>query len=174
VGNARLSWEAQLAKLEVYQVEHGDCNAPKGWAEDPQLGNWVNTQRKGKRKLDCGEPSLGMTVARAAKLDKLGFTWELSAATISKQLSEGNRDEVGRDVQLDVQLAKLKAYKRKHGDCNVPNSWAEDPRLGNWVNTQRKGKRKLDCGEPSEGMTVARVAKLTTLGLAWDPAAGRC
>jgi hypothetical protein len=39
----------------------------------------VSTQRRRKRKLDRGEPGEGMTVVRAARLDKLGFAWELSA-----------------------------------------------------------------------------------------------
>ena len=47
----------------------------KGWAEDPKLGRWVDTQRKFKRQLDRGEPSEGMTAARAVKLDALGFRW---------------------------------------------------------------------------------------------------
>jgi hypothetical protein len=68
-------WEARLAQLEAYMRTHGDCNVPQGWAEDPPLGSWVNKQRKGKLKLDRGEPSLGMTAARAAQLDKLGFNW---------------------------------------------------------------------------------------------------
>ena len=107
-----------------------------------------------------------MTAARAAKLEALGFAWELSAAAISKRRSEvsGTRDDAG----WEVQLAKLKAYKRKHGDCAVPNRWAEDPRLGGWVNMQRKLKRKLDRGEPSNGMTAERAAKLEALGLAWE------
>ena len=41
--------------------------------------------------MDRGEPSKGMTAARAAKLDALGFAWELSAAAISKRQSEGGR-----------------------------------------------------------------------------------
>jgi hypothetical protein len=107
-----------------------------------------------------------MTAARAAKLDALGFAWELSAAAISKQRSEGRRDDAG----WEVQLAKLKKYKRKHGGCNVPQGWAEDPPLGRWVKTQRQGKRALDRGEPSEGMTAARVTQLNALNF-WKPAA---
>ena len=147
-------WEAQLAKLKIYKRKRGDCNVPKGWAEDPPLGGWVDTQRKFKKKLDRGEPSAGMTAARAAKLDALGFAWELSH-------SGGNRTD---DAGWEAQLAKLKNYKREHGDCNVPRSWAEDPKVGRWVMTQRRTKRKLDRGEPSEGMTAARAAKLDALG----------
>jgi hypothetical protein len=54
-------------------------------------------------------------------------------------------------------------YRRRHGDCNVPQGWAEDPKLGRWVKRQRAGKRALDRGEPSEGMTVAREAKLEAI-----------
>jgi hypothetical protein len=42
---------------------------------------WANLtpfslQRTRKSALDRGEPSKGMTAARAAKLDALGFTWQ--------------------------------------------------------------------------------------------------
>jgi hypothetical protein len=43
----------------------------------------------------------------------------------------------------------------------VPRQWAEDPRLGQWVSSQRQRKKVLDRGEHSrEGMTAARAAKL--------------
>jgi hypothetical protein len=156
-------WEAQLAKLKAYQRKHGDCNVPQGWVEDPPLGRWVSTQRKGQKKLDRGEPSDGMTAARAVKLEALGFAWELSAVALSKQKSKASRNDVG----WEAQLAKLKAYKKKHGDCSVPYRWDEDPMLGRWVGTQRTNKRILDRGEPSERMTAARVAKLDALGFVW-------
>jgi hypothetical protein len=150
-------WEEQLAKLKHYKEGHGDCNVPKRWAEEPKLGLWVSRQRKFKKALDRGEPSHGITTARAAKLDALGFEWQAPA-------HGGSLNDAG----WEAQLAKLKVYKRRHGDCSVPNRWAEDPPLGRWVNTQRKCKRKLDHGEPSEGMTAARAAKLEVLGFAWE------
>jgi hypothetical protein len=143
-------WEAKLVKLQNYQRRHGDCNVPQKWAEDPPLGKWVSHQRQGKRALDRGEPSERMTAARAAKLEALGFAWELSAS-------------------WEAQLGKLKAYKQKHGDCNVPKGWAEDPRLGTWVNNLRMLKWQLDGGEPGQGLTAERAAKLTALGFAWGP-----
>jgi hypothetical protein len=156
-------WEVRLAKLKDYKAEHGDCMVPRDWAADPALGRWVNMQRRLKRKLDRGEPSVGMTAERAAKLEALGFVFELSAEVINKLKSSAATDDAG----WEGWLAKLKAYRRKHGDCNVPQGWAEDPRLGRWVDKQRTKKRKLDRGEPSEGMTVARAAKLKALGFAF-------
>jgi hypothetical protein len=149
-------WEAQLARLAAYKAVHGACNVPRGWAEDSRLSNWVKMQRKRKRKLDHGEPSVGMTAERAARLTALGFTWEGTKAHPN-------------DAQWEAQLARLAAHKAAHGDCSVPYRWAEDPRLSRWVHNQRERKRKLDRGEPSAGMTAERAARLTALGLVWDP-----
>ena len=71
---------------------HGNCNVTRAWAEDPRLGEWVSKQRMRKKKLDRGEPSGGMSLARVAKLDALGFAWVMAAA--AKQ-SAGNRNDVG-------------------------------------------------------------------------------
>jgi hypothetical protein len=147
------TWEEQLAKLEAYNAEHGDCNVPRGWAEDPSLGKWVSMQRTNKRILDRGEPGNGMTAERAARLDALGFAWEGSTS---------------RSNRWEAQLPLLVAYKAKHGDCNVPENWAEDLSLGEWVGRQRSGKRKMDRGEPGNGMTAERAARLDAIGFAWE------
>jgi hypothetical protein len=52
----------------------------------------------------------------------------------------------------------------------VPQRWAEDPPLGRWVNSHRSRKKALDRGEPSDGMTAERVAKLEALGFRWAKA----
>jgi hypothetical protein len=161
----KAAWEAQLARLAAYQAEHGDCNVPRRWAEDPRLGNWVSHQRKLKRKLDRGEPSLGMTVERAARLMALGFAFDAPSG------AGGDSRARTAEMKWAVQLARLAAYKAAHGDCNVPWRWAEDPQLGNWVRDQRAYKRKLDRGEPGLGMTGERVARLTALGFIWEPGA---
>ena len=70
-----------------------------------------------------------------------------------------------------VQLAKLTAYKGRHGDCNVPRGWVEDPPLGSWVDRQRQLKRKLDRGEACKGMTAAGAVELEALGLEWEVSA---
>jgi hypothetical protein len=157
-------WEAQLARLAAYKWQHGDCNVPQGWAEDPRLGRWVRTQRSFKKQLDRGVTGLGMTVAWAARLEALGFAW----APVPK----AGGAAVPNEGAWEAQLVRLVAYKQAHGDCNVPKYWAEDPPLGNWVSKQRGLKRVLDRGGPSEGMTVAWAAQLEALGFAWGLARG--
>ena len=72
------------------------------------------------------------------------------------------------DAAWEAQLARLAAYNAAHGDCSVPKFWATDPGLGTWVSKQRTLKGRLDRGEPSEGMTAERAARLTALGLVWN------
>jgi hypothetical protein len=51
-----------------------------------------------------------------------------------------------------AQLAKLEAYQRRHGHCNVPAGWAEDPELAYWVQRQRVsiavGEPVITCASP--------------------------
>jgi hypothetical protein len=83
-------WAAQLERLAAYKASHGDCNVPQGWAEDRQLANWVNAQRALKRKLDRGEPSEGMTAARAARLMSLCLNWDGTKRSSEDAQSAGN------------------------------------------------------------------------------------
>ena len=71
-------------------------------------------------------------------------------------------------------MAKLVAFRAMpgHGHCRVPNGWPADPKLGKWVGSQRKYKKRLDAGHPSPGITKERVAKLDQLGFEWNPGSG--
>jgi hypothetical protein len=51
---------------------------PNRWAEDPSLASWIHNQRTNKKKLDRSDASPGMTAARAAKLEALGFAWDVT------------------------------------------------------------------------------------------------
>ena len=96
--------------MAAYNAKHGDCNVPQDWAADPWLGKWVNNQRKLKRKLDRGEPSEGMAADRAARLTVVGFVRDPA------RYRQGGKS---KEVQWEVQLARLAAYKAAHGDCKV-------------------------------------------------------
>jgi hypothetical protein len=95
-------WEATLARLAVYKAAHGDCNVPQRWPEDPPLGRWVSKQRVYKQPLDRGDPSPGMTAARAARLTALGFAWD------------------PEHIHRQATHARLATSKAAHGDCNLP------------------------------------------------------
>jgi hypothetical protein len=152
-------WEGWLAKLRQYKEEHGDCNVPYSWAEDPGLGRWVAKQWHSKKTLDRGEPSEGMTAGRAAELTALGFAWGLALTPYADPAVQvaARSDDAASDAGWEVWLAKLRQYKVEHGDCASMMIWAEDPQLGRWLDAQRQLKKKVDCGELGFGWEVGQA-----------------
>jgi hypothetical protein len=135
---------ARYNELKAYKRKIGDCNVPVRWKANPQLGKWVSNQRgiykNGKLEDD-----------RVAKLNELGFQWEVIDDWWTRVFQR----------QWMARYNELKAYKRKIGDCNVPQEYEANRQLGNWVSNQRgiykNGKLADD-----------RVAKLNELGFQWE------
>ena len=75
--NNQASWEAQFAELVAYAEEHGDCNVPRRFEANKELGHWVMRQRTEYRLLMEGRRS-SMTEERIAKLNEIGFVWDTS------------------------------------------------------------------------------------------------
>ena len=131
-----LAWEEMFAVLVAYKRTHGDCDVPLRWKDNPQLGRWCNQQRS-----IFGSNNLSQD--HVTRLEQLGFAWN------------------PLEVAWEEMFAALVAYKQTHGDCNVPNRWKDNPKLGSWCNTQRlsykKGKLPLD-----------HIKRLQELGFVWD------
>jgi hypothetical protein len=109
-GDAR--WDEMYAVLADYRRVHGHCRISTLSEDCRLLGNWVHTQRTlGKQgKLDRD---------RIARLDAIGFTWD------------------HRREQWDAMFAALEDFHRAAGHCDVPQTWSENRKLGNWVMMQR-------------------------------------
>lgn len=67
-----------------------------------------------------------------------------------------------RDNWADF-IARLKAFRKKHGDCDVPTNYPDDPQLGRWLAMQRH-KRKIGQLSPE------RAKSLDAQGVIWAPA----
>ena len=39
-------WDTMFRKLQKYNGKHGNCHVPRRYKLDPQLGMWVNVQRR--------------------------------------------------------------------------------------------------------------------------------
>ena len=106
-------WHERYSELVKYKDEHGDCNAPLGWSQNPKLANWVVVQRQFRKKGQLSKE-------RIRRLDKLGFVWDRYEAMWEEMFS------------------KLLEYRKANGDCSVPQDWRKDRRLGSWVTTVRQ------------------------------------
>jgi hypothetical protein len=116
----RRSWEERYRQLKEYKKKHGHSFVPVNCKENRSLGIWVGTQRRleAKGKLQA---------AKKKKLNQLGFVW--SKDTQHKLQSVFN-------AQWEASYEKLKAYRQKHGTCQV--SLKIDPVLQRWTKWQRK------------------------------------
>ena len=59
-------------------------------------------------------------------------------------------------------MSNARWYKERFGDCNVPTTWEENPKLAIWVSKQRQRQR-------DGTLSVDRKARLDELGLEWAP-----
>jgi predicted helicase len=84
---------------------------------------------------------------------------DLTLETLSQVINTLCLDKLG--VTWDERFGELVAYKECFGHCNVPDSWFENPKLGNWVHNQRAFRKKRQLSED-------RIQRLDEIGLVWD------
>jgi hypothetical protein len=70
-------WQKNFNALIVYKAEHGDdARVPRLYEKNTKLGEWVTDQRRQLKYNMEGKPNT-MTDERKAKLDELGFVWQV-------------------------------------------------------------------------------------------------
>ena len=57
---------------------------------------------------------------------------------------------------------QLQKYKEKHGDCEIPQRYSENPSLALWVNTQRQAYKK-------QQLSPDKIKLLEDIGFNWVP-----
>jgi hypothetical protein len=131
-----LRWRSMYERLKQYHVDHGDADVPHKWKADPQLAVWVSNQRD-RRKRGV------MPDEEFALLNELGLTWQSR--------------EVGT---WEDRLAEVAAFKTSHGHCDIPTVFAQNPKLGRFVNAMRTQRNRGT-------LSVERIAKLDEIGFVW-------
>lgn len=175
-------WEKRMQQLKDYKKEHGvcklccfsstfivdfgsliacgypfylffafsqDCLVPHGYESDPSFAEWVHRQRTTyAAMLKEDEPS-EIIMERMKKLQEIDFNFT-----------------VHTDKWMEY-YEQLKLYKEKHGDCQVPTHYSDNPKLGRWTHTQRHQRRLKEKGKRS-CMTQERIHLLDQLGFSWE------
>jgi superfamily II DNA or RNA helicase len=114
----RTVWNRRLEELAAFKVEHGHCNVPADYPENPSLGSWLDKQRQERKHGTLAQESV-------ARLDALGVVWERL------------------DDFWEHRFRDLTTFKMQHGHCNVPVEYPQNPALGTWLNNQRRLQRSL-------------------------------
>jgi hypothetical protein len=58
----------RYSQLVAFKEQHGHCDVPVKWSENPQLGGWVSRQRQFRK-------SGKLLPDRKQKLSQIGFKW---------------------------------------------------------------------------------------------------
>ena len=87
-----------------------------------------------------------------------------------KPCSAGKRSS--KRVPWEQRFTELEEFKKKHGHCNVPKRWNENPQLGKWVHKQRFEHKCREEGKRS-AMSDNRIALLESVGFEWVAAVDR-
>jgi hypothetical protein len=109
-------WKNMYKKLAEYKKNHGDCAVPARYNEDPKLGHWVMTQRRQFNLMKKGQGS-SMSLERMKLLNDLEFSWSI---------------RIDPEKMWNLRFEQLQQYRKKHGDCLVPQRYTENPKLGTW------------------------------------------
>jgi hypothetical protein len=148
------NWDKMFKRLIEYKKQHGNCDVPQCYENDPPLGKWVHKQRALKKAIQKKKiKSKPEYESRFQKLEKLGFNWEL----------------LKRDRSWDDSLELLVNYKKQNGHCDVPQRYENDPPLGKWVNSQRNLWKAIQKKKTqSKPEYESRFQKLEKLGFNWE------
>lgn len=130
-----------LNELKAYRETHGNTLVPIEYDINPRLGAWVDSQRQNFKR---GR----LNADRIEALQNEGFVFDVHNEIWKERYNE------------------LAEYKKKFGDCNVPNT-PEFYELWTWVFVQRRMYSIRTSGKKSS-MTDQRIAQLENLGLVWN------
>ena len=77
-------WSDMFEQLEAYKKEHLDCNVPRNYDKNPELGTWVHNQR-----TKCKDAN------RRDKLTAIGFVWQFQR---KKKWNQRNKEAQEQNV----------------------------------------------------------------------------
>jgi len=110
-------WETMFQLLQEYKAQHGNTLVPDKYDKNPQLINWVKTQKRmhSKKKLLSN---------RVLLLESIGFVWSFQTSIIELK-------------RWESMFQLLQEYKVQLGNTLVPEKCDKYPELGRWVAIQR-------------------------------------
>ena len=135
-------WNCRLAELAEFKKRNGHCDVPHKYPPNQRLAGWVNYVRVMKKRGRLAKE-------RVRCLDALGFRWVIKNRTVYR-------------YDWDGMMGALADFKRRHGHCDVPRGFPDNPQLGLWLAELRRKKRtgRLDR---------QRIKQLERSGVTWEP-----
>lgn len=142
-------WKKRFKELLDYKTDNGNCNVPKNYWRNHELGTWVDEQRK-----DYHDWDRKISKERVDTLEKIGFEWMLHPDSNPREVNCWNR-----------RYEQLVAYFKTHHHCFVPREH-NNKGLLRWIATQRTQYKKKKANLSST-MTKVKMQRLNEIGFDW-------
>jgi hypothetical protein len=144
-------WRDYFRQLCEFKEQFGHSLVSGKYSVNPKLGTWATNQRTNYRLYQDGKPS-PMTTERMRELESIGFELGTSKTDVASIWS--------------VRFQEMLEFKVQFGHCVVPVKYSANPKLGQWVSTQRSNYKRHQAGK-SRGMTEERIRELDSVGFDW-------
>jgi hypothetical protein len=111
-----VTFEERYQELVHFQKGNGHTRVP---LRQPGLGRWVGDVRSSYKAIQTNAAWADaarqfLTPERIAKLDHIGFEWNVSKPT----------------VPWEERFQELMIFKEANGHCNIPRGYKDNPSLG--------------------------------------------
>ena len=107
------AWLEKYEELKKFKRLFGHCRVPRGYQENPSLGNWVSSQRMHFKKFKEGKKSC-MTTFRLKLLEDIGLLRKRGPFKDVLQTSQSCKPADGVSIISDIEIAlilvELKGY----------------------------------------------------------------
>ena len=129
---------------------------PRRYAENPQLGSWVSTQRKQYNKFQQ-DPStfsmstFSMTQERIERLESIGFEWNgrslKTNACLSEEYDDDNDDDNNDDEEEEEEEEEEEKEESKVPSLSIKSRFNSEPTL----------KKRVICKEERQEAKKRRI-----------------
>ena len=120
-------WDERFHELQEYHRQHGHFRVSRH--DNYQLWGWVKTQRSGYKNVmadlanggkgDKKKGSAHITAEHMAKLQSIGFEWEVQAQDF--------------EAAWEQRFTELLQYKSEQGTTHVPRNYEANLKLAWWI-----------------------------------------
>ena len=134
VKSINTKWDTKFNELVAYKDAHGgSCNVPQGYAENPQLGTWVNNQRAQYKKFQQDPSTSSMTQERIERLESIGFEWNgrslKTNACLSEEYDDDNDDDNNDDEEEEEEEEEEEKEESKAPSLSIKSRFNSEPTL---------------------------------------------
>jgi hypothetical protein len=173
-------WKDRYNELVQFNAKNGHIKVPEKYLPAPKLQSWLHAQRR-LLKLKMEGKKTALTEDRVKLLAAVGVDEEKknSTATWMERFNQLKGKIVSSDIMIRIANPVIHStqspncslslyttfieYKEKHGNCNVPQKYPDNPGLGRWVDNQKSQHKKLYEGKPTH-LTIERIQHLVSVG----------